>query len=88
MGATLEMIIVGVVVAGALVWAAVAGWRAVKTKGVCSSCGSSGECPIADNPEALAELSQNGQLPHLDNCQPGGPSCQESPSQPAAGPSE
>ena len=33
--------------------------------------------PIASNPEALAELSQKGQLNHLDNCQPGGLTCQE-----------
>ena len=61
MGGTLEMTIVTVTVGGALIWAAFAGWRAVKKQGACSSCGSSGECPIADNPEALAELGQKGQ---------------------------
>jgi hypothetical protein len=57
MGSTLEMIIVGVVVGAALIWAVVAGWRSVKKQGACSSCGSSGECPLANNPEALAELT-------------------------------
>ena len=77
MGSTLEMIVVGVVVAIALVWASRAIWRSIKKQGVCSSCGSSGECPIAGNPDALAELSKKGQLTNLDSCQPGTPSCQE-----------
>ncbi len=77
MGMTLETVVVGVAVVIAVAWAARAGWKSLKSQGVCSSCGSSGECPIASNPDALAELSQKGQLNHLDNCQPGGPSCQE-----------
>ena len=47
MGSALEMAVVGVVVAGALVWAARSSWRSVKKQGVCSSCGSSGDCPVA-----------------------------------------
>jgi hypothetical protein len=101
MGSTLEMTIVGVVVGAALVWAIWAGWKAVKSRGVCSSCGSSGECPLASNPEAMAELGQKVRLNHPDSFQPDGPSCQElagtlekqpsaelreSKSQPAAGP--
>jgi hypothetical protein len=77
MGSTLEMVIVGVVVGAALIWAGIAGWRAVRQQGTCSSCGSSGECPIAKDPDALAELSKKGQLPHLDSCQPGTFSCQD-----------
>lgn len=77
MSLTLEMVAVGMAVAVAVAWAARAGWKSLKSQGVCSSCGSSGECPIANNPEALAELSQKGQLNHLDNCQPGGLTCQE-----------
>ncbi len=77
MGSTLEMIIIGVAVATALVWAVRAGWKSVKSKGVCSSCGSAGECPLANNPDALAELSRKGHLPHLDSCQPGTLSCRE-----------
>ncbi len=77
MGSVTEMIIVGVVVAGALVWAGVAFYQTIRKQGTCSSCGSSGECPIAGNPDALAELGQKGQLNHLDSCQPGSLSCQE-----------
>ena len=63
MGSTLEMIVIGVVVGAALIWAIIAGWRSVKKQGACSSCGSSGECPIANNPEALAELGRKGRPP-------------------------
>ena len=77
MGSTLEMVIIGVAVAIALVWAIRAGWNSVKTKGGCSSCGSAGECPLVGDPEALAELSKKGQLTNLDSCQPGAISCQE-----------
>jgi len=77
MGSTLEMIIIGVAVATALVWAVRAGWKSVKSKGACSSCASSGECPIANNPAILAELGRKGRLTNLDSCQPGALSCQE-----------
>jgi hypothetical protein len=77
MSSTVEMLIVGGVVAVALAWAGRAAWRSWRKQGVCSSCGSSGDCPVAGNPEALSELSQKGQLPHLDSCQPGARSCHE-----------
>ncbi len=77
MGSTLEMIVVGTAVAAALIWAARAVWKSVKTKGGCSSCGSAGECPFVGDPEALAELSKRGQLTNLDSCQPDTISCQE-----------
>jgi hypothetical protein len=77
MGSTLEMIVIGVAVAVALAWAIRAGWNSVKSKGGCSSCGSAGECPLVGDPEALAELSNKGQLTNLDSCQPGATSCQE-----------
>ena len=77
MGSTLEMVIIGVAVAVALAWAIRAGWNSVKTKGGCSSCGSAGECPLAGDPDALAKLSNSGQLTNLDSCQPGALSCQE-----------
>jgi hypothetical protein len=77
MGPTIDTVVAGAAVAVALVWAARAVWKSTKTKGVCSSCGSSGECPIAQNPELLTELGQKGRLNHLDSCQPGGPTCQE-----------
>lgn len=77
MGSTVEMLVVGTAVAAALIWAARAGWKSVKSKGGCSSCGSAGECPFVGDPEALAELSKKGQLTNLDSCQPGTISCQE-----------
>jgi len=77
MGSTVEMIVVGVVVAVAAAWASRAIWRSVKKQGVCSSCASSSECPLAGNPDALTELIQQGQAPHLDSCQPGALTCQE-----------
>jgi len=77
MSSTLEMLVVGSAVAASLIWAARAGWKSVKSKGGCSSCGSAGECPFVGDPEALAELSKKGQLTNLDSCQPGTISCQE-----------
>ncbi len=77
MGSTLEMLVVGVAVTVALIWAGRTGWKSVKSKGGCSSCGSAGECPFVGDPEALAELSKRGQLTNLDSCQPGTISCQE-----------
>ena len=73
----MEMVVVGAAVTVALFWAGRAGWRSWRKQGVCSSCGSSGECPVAGNPEALAEIREKGQLLHLDSCQPGALSCQE-----------
>jgi len=43
MGSTLEMLVVGSAVAASLIWAARAGWKSVKSKGGCSSCGSAGK---------------------------------------------
>jgi len=77
MGSAMEMMIVGVVVAAAIVWVVRVGWKSVKSKGGCSSCGSAGECPFVGDPDALAELSKKGQLTNLDSCQPGTISCQE-----------
>ena len=77
MSSTLEIIVIGVVVAVALAWALRAGWRSMQSKGGCTSCGSEGECPLVGDPDALAELSGRGQLTNLDSCQPGTPSCQE-----------
>jgi|GEM_PF-1337752 len=68
MGSTLEMVVVGVAVAGSLVWAGRAAWRSVRKQGVCSSCGSSGQCPVAGNPKALEELGREGKLKQPTNC--------------------
>ena len=77
MSSTVEILIVGAAVVVALAWAGRAVWRSVRKQGMCSSCGSSGECPVAGNPEALVELGQKGQLTQLDSCQPGTRSCEE-----------
>jgi hypothetical protein len=77
MAAVVELMVVGGAVTAALAWAGRAGWRSWRKQGVCSSCGSSGECPVADNPEALAEIRARGQLSHLDSCQPGTLSCED-----------
>lgn len=68
MGSTFEMVIVGVVVAAASIWALRAARRSVKEQGVCSSCGSSGDCPVGKNPEALAELGRKGKLDQPTDC--------------------
>jgi hypothetical protein len=52
-----DLLIVAGVVAGAVLWAARAAYRTWKAQGTCSSCGSSGECPVAKNPELLADLA-------------------------------
>jgi hypothetical protein len=69
MGLNFEVIIVGVAVVVALAWAGRAAWRSVRKQGVCSSCGSSGECPVAGNPKALDELGRKGMLNQPTNCQ-------------------
>jgi hypothetical protein len=60
----LESIVIGALVAGALAWAVRAVYRSVRHTGGCSSCSSSGDCPLTKNPEAMAELVRLGrQLP-------------------------
>ena len=59
-----ESLVIGVLVAGALAWAVRAVYRSVRHTGGCSSCGSSGDCPLTRDPEAMAELVRTGkQLP-------------------------
>ena len=53
-----ETILVVVIVAVALVWAGRAIWRSVSGKDKCSSCGSSGDCPLVNNPDLIEELKQ------------------------------
>ena len=72
-----ETLVIGVLVLGALLWAARSAYRAVKNTGGCSSCASSGECPLVDNPEALAELTRQGQSTPLDSCHPATAPCGE-----------
>ena len=56
MSASVEMIVVGVVVLGAVIWAGRAIWKHVHSKKVCSSCGSDGDCPLT-NPEDCGSTS-------------------------------
>ncbi len=73
----LETIIIGVLVLSALIWAGRAAYRSVKQTGGCSSCASSGECPLVNNPDALAELTRQGQATPLESCHPETASCTE-----------
>jgi hypothetical protein len=57
MSSIFEMVIVGVVVAVALVWAGRAAWRSFRKTGGCSSCSSSGECPLVKDPDAPISLT-------------------------------
>jgi len=54
----LETIIIGVLVLGAAIWAVRAAWQSVTHAGGCSSCSSSGDCPLMKNPDALFDLQQ------------------------------
>ena len=58
MSALTETILVVVIVAVALVWAGRAIWRSVSGKNKCSTCGSSGDCPLVNNPDLIEELKQ------------------------------
>lgn len=57
MSSTFEMVIVGVVVAVALIWAGRAAWRSFRKTGGCSSCASSGECPALKDSETPISLT-------------------------------
>jgi hypothetical protein len=46
MGGSWDLVIVGLLVGGACVWAVRALVRSLKKPGGCSSCGSSGDCPL------------------------------------------
>jgi len=77
MSVGVEAIVIGVLVLGALLWAARAAYRSVKQAGGCSSCASSGECPLVNNPAALAELTRQGQTTPLEACHPETATCAE-----------
>ena len=53
-----EAIVISAVVAVAVAWAARSTYRSVRKTGGCSSCGSSGECPLMKDPAALTELQE------------------------------
>jgi hypothetical protein len=54
MGGSWDLVIVGLLVAGAGVWAVRALVRSLKKPGGCSSCGSSGACPLVKGPDGGA----------------------------------
>lgn len=58
-----DTILMMVVVALAALWAGRSIWRAAHGGTGCSSCASSGTCPLVNNPEKLEELLKNPQCP-------------------------
>lgn len=48
MGSLWETLAVVAVVGAAAIWAGRSLWRAVRQKKVCSTCGSSGDCPLVN----------------------------------------
>jgi len=73
----IETLIIGGLVMGALFWAARSTYRAVKHTGGCSSCGSSSECPLVENPEALNELARQSRTTPRESGHPQTASCGE-----------
>jgi len=59
MSGTVEILIIGVIVGSAVVWALLSVWRSWRTRQVCSSCASSGECPVMEHPSQLGDLSES-----------------------------
>lgn len=64
MSPTTEAIVVGVMVTVAGAWAVRAIWRSVRSEKSCSSCSSSGDCPL------MGEQKKTSKLTQLDHCGP------------------
>jgi len=64
MSSLTETIVIGISVAVAAAWAVRAIWRAVRGGKACSSCSSSGDCPLINQKQNLAKMGQ------LDQCGP------------------
>ena len=47
-GVSWEIVAVVAVVAASVIWAVRGVWRATRQKKICTSCASSGGCPLAD----------------------------------------
>lgn len=65
-----EWIVVGVVVAAAVLWGVRAAVRSVRRGAVCSDCSDAGTCPLVKNPELIDELrakAANGSRPDGPN---------------------
>ncbi len=58
MSSTMEMILVGVVVLAAGIWAGRSIWKSVRGKGTCSGCASSTDCPLVNQPDSLVQLGK------------------------------
>lgn len=56
MNPTTEYIIVGVIVAVTVAWAVRALVRTVRKTGACSSCSTSGDCPVSKDPDLISDL--------------------------------
>lgn len=55
-----EAVVVGLLVAGAGAWAVRALVRSLRKPGGCSSCGSSGDCPLVNLPGADGHAGADG----------------------------
>jgi hypothetical protein len=60
MSLTLEYVIVGLVVFATVVWAVRALLKTLRKTGGCSSCATSGDCPVARDPELISDLLEAG----------------------------
>ena len=56
MGSPLEWGIVAVIVLATLLWALRGLMRTMKRTGGCSSCATSGDCPVAKDPDLITDL--------------------------------
>ena len=75
MGNYTEAVVIGVIGLITLIWAVRAIVGSFKTAGGCSSCSSTGDCPLVNNPDALVELTRQGHTTPMDSCHPPTASC-------------
>lgn len=53
-----EWIVVGIIVAAAVVWGVRAATRSIRSGSVCSDCSDAGSCPLVKNPDLIDELRE------------------------------
>ena len=63
MNLTVEYVIVGVIVAATALWAVRALLKTLRKTGGCSSCATSGDCPVTKDPELISDLLEAGSRP-------------------------
>jgi hypothetical protein len=63
MNLTVEYLIVGGIVAATVVWAVRALLKTLRKTGGCSSCATSGDCPVTKDPELISDLLETGGRP-------------------------